>query len=151
MSSQPDSSVARVAPVAAPFMMMLKGALLPSTVAGVLASVVLVVLRGTEAIAGALLGLGVALAFFASGLLLMSRLVRSANPGAFMAVGMAVYFGQVIFLLLFMIAFLEASWVDGTALGLVVLAVTITWQVFSMMALRRARIPVYDEPDPSRG
>jgi len=28
----------------------------------------------------------------------------------------------------------------------VVLVVTVVWQVFAMIALRKARIPVYDEP-----
>ena len=67
--------------------------------------------------------------FFASGLFLLSRLVRSASPHAFFAVAMAVYLGQVIVLLLVIIAFKDADWVDGTALGVVALVVTIVWQV----------------------
>jgi ATP synthase protein I len=43
-------------------------------------------------------------------------------------------------------AFKDAAWVDGVALGVVALVVTIVWQVAAMVALRRARIPVYDEP-----
>ncbi len=77
---------------------------------------------------------------------LLSRLVRDANPTAFFAVAMAVYLGQV-FLLLVIIAFKDASWVDGPALGIVAFVVTIVWQVFAMRALRRARVPVYDLPD----
>ena len=49
-------------------------------------------------------------------------------------------------LLLVIIAFKDADWVDGVALGLVALVVTLAWQVFAMLALRRARTPVYDEP-----
>ena len=130
----------------APFGAMLRGALLPSVLAGLLAVVVLVAVRGVDALAGALIGLVVAIAFFASGMFLLSRLVRSASPTAFFAVAMAVYFGQIIFLLLVILAFIDADWVDGVALGLVVLVVTLVWQVFAMIALRRARIPVYDEP-----
>jgi hypothetical protein len=59
---------------------------------------------------------------------------------------MAVYLGQVIALLLVIMAFKDAAWVDGVALGVVALVVTIVWQVAAMVALRRARIPVYDEP-----
>jgi len=102
--------------------------------------------RGVDALAGALIGLVVAVVFFASGMFLLSRLVRSTSPTAFFAVAMAVYFGQIIFLLLVILAFIDADWVDGVALGLVVLVVTLVWQVFAMIALRRARIPVYDEP-----
>lgn len=130
----------------APFGAMLRAALLPSVLAGLLTVVVLVAVRGLDALAGALIGLVVATVFFASGMFLLSRLVRSASPTAFFAVAMTVYFGQIIFLLLVIIAFIDADWVDGIALGLVVLVVTLVWQVFSMIALRRARIPVYDEP-----
>jgi ATP synthase protein I len=134
----------------APFAAMHRGALLPSVLAGLLTVVVLVAVRGLDALAGALIGLVVSVAFFASGMFLLSRLVRSASPTAFFAVAMAVYFGQIIFLLLVIIAFLDADWVDGVALGLVVLVVTLVWQVFAMIALRKARIPVYDEPATSR-
>lgn len=133
----------------APFGAMLRGALVPSTVAGLLTVGVLVVVRGGGALAGGLIGLVVAVGFFASGMFLLSRLVRTANPAAFFAVAMAVYLGQVIALLLVIIAFKDAEWVDGPALGIVAFVVTIVWQVFAMVALRRARIPVYDPPSDS--
>ena len=128
---------------------MLRGALLPSAVAGLLTVVVLVVVRGGDALGGAAIGLVASLGFFASGMFLLSRLVRTANPAAFFAVAMAVYLGQVIALLLVIIAFKDAEWVDGPALGIVAFVVTIVWQVFAMVALRRARIPVYDPPSDS--
>jgi ATP synthase protein I len=102
--------------------------------------------RGVDALAGALIGLVVAVGFFASGMFLLSKLVRSASPHAFVAVAMAVYLGQVFVLLVVIIAFKNADWVDGVALGLVALVVTVAWQVFAMIALRRARTLVYDEP-----
>ncbi|HRY26888.1 MAG TPA: hypothetical protein P5558_21140 [Geminicoccaceae bacterium] len=131
-----------------PFAIALRGAFVPSAVVGVLAVVVAAVVRGPSAIVPALLGLIVGLGFFGSGLFLLSKLVRSANPLAFLAIGMAVYFGQVIVLLLFMIAFYQAAWMDGQAFGGVVLAITIAWQVFLYRAWRRGRLPVYDEPEP---
>jgi ATP synthase protein I len=92
------------------------------------------------------IGLVVSIGFFASGMFLLSRLVRSTNPQAFFAVAMSVYLGQVIALLLVIIAFKDAPWVDGVALGVVALVVTIVWQAAAMRALRRARVLVYDEP-----
>ena len=130
----------------APFGAMLRGALLPSLVAGLVAVVGVVVWHGADALAGALIGLVVSIGFFASGMFLLSRLVRSANPQAFFAVAMAVYLGQVLALLLVIIAFKDAAWVDGQALGVVALVVTIVWQAAAMVALRRARVLVYDEP-----
>lgn len=126
---------------------MLRSALLPSAIAGALTVIAMVLWRGSDALAGSLLGLVVSIAFYATGMLLMSRLMRSTSPHAFFAVAMAVYLGQVIGLLLFLMAFLRAAWVDGMALGLVALVVTITWQGCSMWAMRKARIPLYDLPD----
>ena len=146
-----DRSPSTAPHAGAPFAAMLRGALLPSAAAGLVTVVVLVVVRGGDALAGALIGLVVALGFFASGMFLLSKLVRSASPHAFVAVAMAVYLGQVFVLLVVIIAFKNADWVDGVALGLVALVVTIAWQVFAMIALRRARTPVYDEPSESSG
>ena len=86
---------------------MLRFALLPSAVAGGLTVIAMVLWRGSDALAGSLLGLVVSIAFYATGMLLMSRLVRSTSPHAFFAVAMAVYLGQVIGLLLFLMAFLR--------------------------------------------
>jgi ATP synthase protein I len=130
----------------APFAVMLRGALVPAGVAGVVTVVVLAVLRGLDSVPGSLLGLAVSLGFFASGMFLLSRLVRSTSPHAFFAVAMAVYLGQVLALLLFFIVFRTASWVDGTALAVTALVVTLAWQAFAYRAMRAARMPVYDEP-----
>jgi len=130
-----------------PFAVMLRGALVPSVVAGALTVLGLVLVRGTEALAGGVLGLVVSVLFYASGMFMLSRLVRSASPHAFFAVAMAVYLAQVIVLLLFIMVFRGAQWVDGFALGVTALVVTIAWQLFAMRALRRAPMPIYDEPE----
>lgn len=146
-----DPTPSTVPEAGRPFAVMLRGALVPASVAGLVAVVVLVVVRGTDALAGGLLGLVVAVLFYASGMFMLSRLVRSASPHAFLAVAMAVYLGQVIALLLFIIVFRGAEWVDGFALGVTALVVTLAWQLFAMRALRRAPLPVYDEPEAGPG
>ncbi|GGL41955.1 hypothetical protein H9L10_08750 [Phycicoccus endophyticus] len=141
MTDRPEHATA-----GAPFAVMLRGALVPASIAGALAVVVLALVWGGGSLAGSLLGLVVSVAFYASGMFLLSRLVRSASPHAFFAVAMAVYLGQVLALLVFFILFRRASWVDGTALAVTALVVTIAWQAFAWRALRTARFPVYDEP-----
>jgi ATP synthase protein I len=141
-----DRSPAQAPHAGAPFGAMLRGALVPSVVAGLAAVVAMVLWRGGDALAGAVIGLVVSIGFFASGMALLSTLVRSSSPHAFFAVAMAVYLGQVTFLLVVILTLQDAEWVDGMALGLVALVVTLVWQVFAMVALRGARIPVYDEP-----
>lgn len=148
MTDRPQSAAPHAG---APFGVMLRGALLPASLAGVLAVVVLALVRGTGSMAGSLLGLVVSVGFYASGMFLLSRLVRSASPHAFFAVAMAVYLGQIVVLLVFFIVFRDASWVDGTALAVTALVVTLAWQAFAYRAMRGARMPIYDEPTEGQG
>lgn len=141
-----DRTENTAATAGAPFAVMLRGALVPASVAGGLAVLALAVARGLDSVPGSLLGLAVSVGFYASGMFLLSRLVRSASPHAFLAVAMAVYFAQILVLLVFFIVFRSASWVDGTALAVTALVVTLAWQAFAYRALRGARLPVYDEP-----
>lgn len=130
----------------APFAAMVKGAYLPAALVGAVLALAYFVTVGSESGWSALLGTAVTIVFFSAGLLLLSRLVRSADPHAFFAVAMAIYLAQVIALIGFIIVFKGQDWVDGRALGVTALVVTIVWQGFAMVALRRARVPVYDEP-----
>ncbi len=135
----------------APFEIVLRGTLVPSAIAGVIGVIGCALWRGSDSILSGVLGLVVGIAFFASGLVLLSRLLHDRNPMTFMAVGMAIYLAQVLALLGFMIAFLNADWLDGKAFGVVAFVVTMAWQVFSMRAWRRARIFVYDQPAEGSG
>lgn len=132
----------------APFAVMLRGALVPASAAGLVTVLVLALVRGSGSVAGSLLGLAVSVVFYASGMFLLSRLVRSASPHAFFAVAMAVYLGQVMALLVFFIVFRRAAWVDATALAVTALVVTIAWQAFAYRAMRVTRMPIYDDPSP---
>ncbi len=135
----------------APFAAMVKGAFLPAGVVGIVLAVAYFVTVGAESGWSSGLGAFVTIAFFSAGLLMLSRLVRNADPHAFFAVAMAIYLAQVIALIGFIIVFKGQDWVDGKALGVTALVVTVVWQAFAMIALRRARVPVYDEPSTPAG
>jgi ATP synthase protein I len=79
-------------------------------------------------------------------MVVMSRLNSAADPLRFLASAMAVFLGQMIFLLLVIVALKDASWLDGTAFGLTALAVALVWQVFQVVAFVRSRRPVFDAP-----
>lgn len=128
----------------APFGQMLRAALLPSALVGLLTAAVVVLVRGAQALPAAAFGLAVAIGFFGLGMLVLSRLVREANLHLFFAVAMTVYLGQIIGLLLVVLVVRDASWVDRPAMAIVIAVVTIVWQVFAIRALRTTRIPVYD-------
>ena len=129
-----------------PFAVMLRGAFYPTLAVGPVAVVVAWLVGGAEAAYSAGLGFAVTIAFFALGMVVMSRLKSATDPLRFLASSLAVFFGQMIFLLLVIIALQDADWLDGTAFGLSALAVALVWQVFQVVAFMRSRRPVYDEP-----
>ncbi|HEY8822659.1 MAG TPA: hypothetical protein VIM49_12090 [Dermatophilaceae bacterium] len=128
-----------------PFAAMLRGAVIPM---GLTAPVIVLgfwLTRHTRGGLAALLGVGIAVVFFASGLYVMKR-VTNANPLSVLAGALAVYLGQVIFLGLVIVALSGADWLDGTAFGLSILAVALVWQLSQILAFIQLRKPVYDEP-----
>ena len=128
-----------------PFAAMLRGAVLPMVCTAPVIVLVFWVTREARGGLAALLGVSIAVVFFASGLYVMKR-VTNANPLSVLAGALAVYLGQVIFLGLVIFSLSGAAWLDGKAFGLSVLAVALIWQVSQVMAFVRLRKPVYDEP-----
>jgi ATP synthase protein I len=129
-----------------PFAVMLRGAFLPTLAVGPVAVVVAWLAGGGKAAWSAGLGFVVAIAFFALGMVVMSRLDSAADPLRFLASALAVFLGQMIFLLLVIVALKDAAWLDGTAFGLSALAVALVWQVFQVVAFMRSRRAVFDAP-----
>lgn len=132
-----------------PFAVMLRGAFLPTLAVGPVAVVVAALVGGGTAALGAALGFAIAITFFALGLLVMRRLGGASDPLRFLASALAVFMGQMIFLLLVIIALQDASWLDGTAFGVTVLAVALVWQVFQVVAFVRSRRLAFDDPGQS--
>jgi ATP synthase protein I len=133
-----------------PFAVMLRGAFLPTVAVGPVAVVVAAVVGGGKAALGAALGFVIALAFFALGLVVMRKLGSAADPLRFLASALAVFMGQMIFLLVVIIALQDATWLDGTAFGITVLAVALVWQVFQVIAFVRSRRLAFDAPQETR-
>ena len=133
-----------------PFAVMLRGAFLPTAAVGPVAVVVAATVGGGKAALGAALGFVIALAFFALGLVVMRKLDSAADPLRFLASALAVFMGQMIFLLVVIIALQGASWLDGTAFGITALAVALVWQVFQVIAFVRSRRLAFDAPQETR-
>jgi ATP synthase protein I len=125
---------------------MLRGAFYPTLAVGPIAVVVAWLAGGGKAAYSAGLGFAIAIAFFALGMVVMSRLDSAADPLRFLASALAVFLGQMIFLLLVIVALQDAAWLDGTSFGLSALAVALVWQVFQVVAFMRSRRPVFDAP-----
>jgi len=129
------------------FHVVLRGALLPAAAAGAVTTLVLGVVRGLDGAAAGLVGVVIALAFFASGLFIVGRFVRdTTEPMLFMAVGMAVYLAQVLVLLGVLIMARRIDGFDSFSAGVSMLVCVLVWQAAQVVAWRRAKVPVYDEP-----
>jgi ATP synthase protein I len=128
-----------------PFAAMLRATVVPMVASVPVIVAVFWVTRQSRGGLAALLGVSIAVAFFASGLYVMGR-VTNSNPLSVLAGALAVYLGQVIFLGVVILTLSGVHWLDGTAFGLSVLAVALIWQVCQVMAFMRLRQPVYDEP-----
>ncbi len=130
-----------------PFAAMLRGAVIPTVCTTPVIVLVFWITRQTRGALAALLGVSIALVFFAGGLYVMKQ-VSNANPISVLSGALAVYLGQVIFLGLVIVSLSGADWLDAKAFGLSVLAVALLWQLFQVVAFMRLRKPAYDEPGP---
>ncbi len=140
-TTKPDIAPQRVA-----FAVLLRGALPPTVVVGLVAALVVGLVGGPRAGVSGLVGAVIAVVFFASGLLVVSRFVTdTGNALLFMAVGMSVYLAQVILLFGVLLLARAVEVFDSRSAGIVLLLSIVTWQVAQMRAWRRARVPVYDE------
>lgn len=146
MDSHP---VARDVTTVSPFAAMLKDALRPSALVGVLCALAFFAIRGLSGGVSSLFGTVLALGFFASGLVVLSTL-RNLNPGGIMAAGMAVFFAQVIVLGVILVFATKIKSLDGPATGITVAIVVVAWQIFQVRSFMRTRQLVYD-PDAGEG
>ena len=128
---------------APPFAALLRAAVVPMVCTAPVIVLVFWVARQARGGLAALLGVSIAVAFFASGLYVMKR-VTNANPVSVLVGALAVYLGQVIFLGIVILVLSGAGWLDGQAFGLSVLAVALVWQLSQLLAFTRMRTPVYD-------
>lgn len=128
-----------------PFAAMLRAAVIPVAVATPVIVLVCWIIGQARGGLAALLGALVAVVFFASGLYAMKRLANGP-PMVLLAGALAIFFGQVIFLGLVILAFRGADWLDGRSFALSVLAVSLVWQTSQIVAFTRLRRPLYDDP-----
>lgn len=128
-----------------PFAAMLRAAVIPMVSTAPVIVLLFWITRQSRGGLAALLGVTIAVAFFASGLYVMKR-VTNANPISVLVGALAVYLGQVIFLGIVIFSLSGADWLDGKAFGLSVLAVALVWQLSQVVAFTRLRKPVYDVP-----
>jgi fructose-specific phosphotransferase system IIC component len=108
---------------------LLRGALLPTLIIGVLAIALFSVLRGLSGFYGALLAQFIVAIYFVVHIL-VSRLTRNLDPISTMAMAMASYFAKLTFLGLFLWAlgnYTDRDVIDRLSFGISACAITAAW------------------------
>jgi len=132
---------------------LLRGAVPPALIAGVLATGVGAVLAGGRGVVGAAIGFAV-VALFSGGGLLAVRTVRDQDPVIVMVVALGSY---VLRIVLFGVALSTASLfevdslLDRSSFLIATLATLAGWMGGEIRAFQRMRIPTYDVPIPTAG
>ncbi len=129
---------------------MLKGALLPTVIVGVICIAIFSVVQGLHGFYGALVAQVVVVIFFLVHLLI-SRLSRNLDPMATMALAMFSYFAKVMVMgafLLILTKFTSREVIDRTAFGLTALVLTAVWlggEIKSYLSLK-IHLPLPPKP-----
>ncbi|GAA6524615.1 hypothetical protein IDVR_04090 [Intrasporangium sp. DVR] len=123
---------------------MLRTSLLLSAVSVPVITLGAWLLRGADGMASALIGAGVAVAFFVVGGLGM-RAVIAGEAALSMAGALVVYIGQLIALVAVFLVLRGADWLDGRAFAAAAIIQTLVWQVGQVVGFRRGRHEIYPD------
>ena len=120
---------------------LLRGALVPTLIVGLIAIVVSTFIQGLSGFNGALLAQAVVLIYFLVHIF-VSKISRNLDPMSTMALAMFSYFAKVIFMgvfLLLVTKFTERSTVDRPSFAICAILITMAWlfgEIRSFLKLR---------------
>ncbi len=136
MSARPDDAYA----------VLVRRALVPTALVGLVATAAGFGIEGSRAGLGALVGTALVCLFFFTTLLLM-RLTAAMPPKLTLGVALLAYWVKASVLGMILLASPLLTWFDPVWFGAVVIAGTVCWMVLHVRGLWTARIPLV-EPDP---
>ena len=131
---------------------LLKGALTPTLIVGLIALIAATVLRGQSGLIGALLAQTVVLIYFIVHILI-SRISRNLDPMSTMALALFSYFAKFLLLGAFLWAlttYTSRDTIDRASFGASAIALTIAWlggEIASYLKLK-VHLPLPHEPQP---
>lgn len=128
---------------------ILRAALIPTVVVGVLAVVVAAFVGGGTAALGAALGVLVVVVFFAVGLVVVGRASRVSAYAA-MNAAILTYLVKIGVLFAFIVAFKDTTLFDTKAFGLTIVVCTLVWTGFEVRGFTRLQILYVDPKDADR-
>lgn len=128
---------------------ILRGAAIPTLLAGAVALAACGLLAGAQGTVGAALGTVTVLLFFGISILAVSYSAR-VSPQLLMPVAMFTYLVKV-FAMLGLIALLrDVSWMHGKAFGFTIVGCTVVWLAFEIRVFVKTKM-LYVEPHSSAG
>ncbi|GAA0668902.1 hypothetical protein GCM10010193_20980 [Kitasatospora atroaurantiaca] len=133
----------------------LRGAAIPTAVAGVVALAISTALVGTKGLIGALFATLLVLAFFSFGQVALDRLTRN-NPQMLMAAGLLVYTTQILLVAIVLAVFKETTLFDTKVFGFTLLGCALIWTGFQVRGAMKAKVYYVDpgssdDKDPKSG
>lgn len=128
-----------------PYLAMLRGALWPTLIAGVICVAASWFLAGGPGLAGSLIAMVTVIVFFAASLVVMGRTAKIA-PINVMAVALLTYVTKVGILGLLFLLLKDATWMSDRAFAITAVACAAVWMPAEIWGYTRARTLVYDEP-----
>jgi ATP synthase protein I len=123
---------------------LLRGAAVPTAVAGAIAVVLCSVLLGLKGFTGALIGSVIVLAFFSATIIVLSR-VAQKQPQMLFGYAMLTYLGKILVLAVLMIAFKHTTLFHFQAFGFTMLGLTLVWLAAETRAVLKTKI-FYADP-----
>ncbi|MFC7220556.1 hypothetical protein ACFQLX_20680 [Streptomyces polyrhachis] len=126
---------------------MLRGAAIPTALAGLVAVIISSLAAGGKGAIGAAAATLVVLFFFGLGLYVLQRITRK-HPELIMGVGMVTYVLQLLLLGVVLAVFKDTDLFDTRAFGLTVLGTSLVWIAAMGRGYLKAKI-LYVEPESS--
>lgn len=128
-----------------PYGAMLRGGILPSLAAGVLAVAVFSAVEGVLGVAGSALATVLVVVSAASTMLFLRRMA-GLDPRVVFLGAMVGYFFKVGLLGVFLILFRTADWLSPMAFAITAIVVSLAGTTGEIVAFTRVRTYIYDEP-----
>ncbi|GAA2821191.1 hypothetical protein GCM10010441_51980 [Kitasatospora paracochleata] len=127
---------------------ILRGAAIPTAVAGLIAMAISTGVVGSKGLLGALFATLLVIVFFGSGLIALDRLTRN-NPQMLMPAALMVYTTQILLVGIVLALFKDTTLFDTKVFGFTLLGLVLIWTAFQVRGALKAKIS-YVQPDVDR-
>jgi ATP synthase protein I len=117
---------------------ILRGAAIPTAVAGIIAMVISFAVAGGKGLLGALFGTLLVMAFFSFGQVALDRLTRS-NPQIMMAAALLVYTTQILLVGIVLAVFKDTELFNRQAFAFTLLGCALIWTGFQVRGALKAK------------